>query len=170
MCVFRARVARMLLAVACDCARDVRVCVVRLRGVCARCVFACVVVRARGLGAHLVELKQRNFAGLALRDAIAGLGGVFVGSSSELGADPNLGFIAFKAFPAVIVGGLESPLGAVIAGISLGVLEVLTSAYVNESLGTFGTNFHAVLPYLVMILVLMVRPYGLFGFKKVERL
>ena len=66
-----------------------------------------------------------------IAEAIAGLGGVFVGSSSEIGVDPNLGFIAFKAFPAVIVGGLESPLGAVIAGLALGVLEVLTSAYLN---------------------------------------
>ncbi|MEE2755379.1 MAG: branched-chain amino acid ABC transporter permease [Myxococcota bacterium] len=102
--------------------------------------------------------------------AIAGLGGVFVGSSSEIGVDPNLGLIAFKAFPAVIVGGLESPVGAVVAGLALGVLEVLTSAYLNESLGSFGNNFHEVLPYLVMVVVLMVRPYGLFGTRKVERL
>ena len=95
---------------------------------------------------------------------------MFVGTASELGADPNLGLVAFKAFPAVIVGGLESPLGAVISGVMLGVLEVLTSAYVNEQLGVFGTNLHAVLPYLVMIVVLIVRPYGLFGVKKVERL
>jgi branched-chain amino acid transport system permease protein len=102
--------------------------------------------------------------------AIAGLGGVFIGSSSELGVDPNLGFIAFRAFPAVIMGGLESPLGAVIAGLLLGVLEVLTSAYINEPLGTFGTNFHMVLPYLVMVVVLIFKPYGLFGTRKVERL
>lgn len=105
-----------------------------------------------------------------LAGAIAGLGGVFVGSSNELGVDPNLGFIALKAFPAVIVGGLESPLGAVIAGVALGVCEVFTSAYVNDALGTFGTNFHAVLPYLIMIVVLVFKPYGLFGTHKVERL
>lgn len=102
--------------------------------------------------------------------AIAGLGGIFVGASEELGVDSNLGFIALKAFPAVIVGGLESPLGAVIAGVLLGVCEVLTSAYLNDSLGAFGTNFHAVLPYLIMIIVLMFKPYGLFGTRKVERL
>jgi branched-chain amino acid transport system permease protein len=102
--------------------------------------------------------------------AIAGLGGIFVGSSNDLGVDPNLGFIALKAFPAVIVGGLESPLGAVIAGILLGICEILTSAYLNDALGTFGTNFHAVLPYLIMILVLIFKPYGLLGTHKVERL
>ena len=64
----------------------------------------------------------------------------------------------------------RQPLGAVLAGLALGVLEVLTGAYINPHLGTFGTNFHAVLPYLVMILFLVVRPYGLFGTEKVERL
>ena len=105
-----------------------------------------------------------------LAGSIAGLGGVFVGLTDELGVVPTLGFIAFKAFPAVIVGGLESPLGAVLAGLLLGILEVLTGAYINPLLGTFGTNFHAVLPYLVMIVFLVFRPYGLFGTAKVERL
>ena len=98
------------------------------------------------------------------------MGGIFVGVTTELGIDPTLGFIAFKAFPAVIVGGLESPLGAVIAGIFLGIIEVLTSAYINPMLGTFGANFHAVLPYLIMVLFLIFRPYGLFGTERVERL
>ena len=102
--------------------------------------------------------------------AIAGLGGIFIGSSNDLGVDPNLGFIAFKAFPAVIMGGLESPLGAVLAGLLLGILEILTSAYLNDAMGSFGTNFHAVLPNLIMIIVLIFKPYGLFGTRKVERL
>jgi branched-chain amino acid transport system permease protein len=102
--------------------------------------------------------------------AIAAIGGIFVGISDEMGVSPSLGFIAFAAFPAVIVGGLESPLGAVIAGLVLGVLQVLTQAYVNTKLGPFSNNLHEVLPYIVMIVFLVVRPYGLFGEKKVERL
>jgi branched-chain amino acid transport system permease protein len=70
----------------------------------------------------------------------------------------------------VIVGGLDSALGAVLAGLLLGVLEVLTAGYVNALLGPLGKNFHTVLPYLVMIAFLVVRPYGLFGTTKVERL
>ena len=101
--------------------------------------------------------------------AFAALGGVFL-AVREPSVDMNLGFIALRAFPAVIVGGLESVLGAVIAGVSLGVLEVLTAGYVNEHLGVFGKNLHTVLPYLVMIFFLVFRPYGLFGTKKVERL
>jgi len=83
--------------------------------------------------------------------------------------DANLGYIALRAFPAVIVGGLDSALGTVIAGLALGVLEVMTQAYVNPELGTFGHNFHSVFPYVVMIMFLVVRPYGLLGTKDVER-
>jgi len=102
--------------------------------------------------------------------AIAAMGGIFVGIANDMGVSPNLGFIAFAAFPAVIVGGLESPFGAVLAGLLLGVLQVLTQAYVNGKMGPFSNNLHAVLPYIVMVIFLVVRPYGLFGEKKVERL
>ncbi len=100
--------------------------------------------------------------------ACAALGGIFLGMYPR-SVDPALGFIALRAFPAVIVGGLDSVGGTVLAGLALGVLEVLTEGYVNRHLGAFGTNFHVVLPYLVMIAFLVARPYGLFGTRDVER-
>lgn len=103
-----------------------------------------------------------------LAGAYAALGGVFLGMFPR-DVDPNLGFIALRAFPAVIVGGLESPLGTVIAGVLLGLAEILAQGYVNPHLGEFGHNFHAVFPYLIMILFLVIRPYGLFGRKDVKR-
>jgi branched-chain amino acid transport system permease protein len=102
--------------------------------------------------------------------AFAALAGIFVGMREPSIEATTAGFIALRAFPAVIVGGLESPTGAVLAGLLLGVLEVLTQGYVNDNFGEMSKNFHAVLPYLVMIGVLVVRPYGLFGQRKVERL
>jgi branched-chain amino acid transport system permease protein len=99
---------------------------------------------------------------------MAALAGVFL-SMFPRNADVNLGFIALRAFPAVIVGGLDSVGGTVLAALLLGVLEVLCQGYVNESLGAFGHNFHAVFPYLAMIVVLVVRPHGLFGSKEVIR-
>lgn len=101
--------------------------------------------------------------------AFAALAGICV-AVRDPQVDPNTGFIALRAFPAVIVGGLESPTGAVLAGLLLGVAEVLTAGYLNDALGAMGKNFHIVLPYLIMIAVLIVRPYGLFGQHKVERL
>ncbi len=100
--------------------------------------------------------------------AMAALGGIFLGMFPRQ-VEPTLGYIALRAFPAVIVGGLESPGGAVIAGLLLGVLEVLSQAYINPHLGAFGHNFHAVFPYVVMIVFLIVRPHGMFGQKDVER-
>ncbi len=84
-------------------------------------------------------------------------------------ADVNMGFIALRAFPAVLVGGLESALGAVVASLLLGLAEVLAQAYINPALGQFGRGFHEVFPYLLMIIFLAVRPYGLFGQRRVER-
>ncbi|MEX2530543.1 MAG: branched-chain amino acid ABC transporter permease [Gemmatimonadota bacterium] len=98
----------------------------------------------------------------------AAVGGVFLGMFPRT-VDPNIGLIALAAFPAVIVGGLESPAGVVIAGVALGVIEVLAGGYVNPLLGQFGQNFHTVLPYLIMILFLVFRPYGLFGQPEVRR-
>ena len=103
-----------------------------------------------------------------LAGATAALGGICLAMFPR-SADVNLGFIALRAFPAVIVGGLDSVWGTVIAAIGLGMLEVLSQAYINPHLGNFGHNLHTVLPYLVMIGVLMVRPYGLFGTADVER-
>lgn len=102
--------------------------------------------------------------------AFAALAGIFIGIRDPSIDASTTGLIAFQAFPAVILGGLESPVGAVVAGLLLGVLEVLTQGYLNDTFGEMSKNFHVVLPYIVMILVLIVRPYGLFGKKKVERL
>jgi branched-chain amino acid transport system permease protein len=103
-----------------------------------------------------------------LSGVIAALAGVFLGMFPRT-VDANLGFVALRAFPAVIVGGLESPGGTVIAALALGVLEVLAQGYVNPHLGSFGHGFHTVFPYLVMILFLIIRPHGIFGVKQVER-
>lgn len=100
--------------------------------------------------------------------ALAALGGIFLGMFPQT-VTVNLGYVALRAFPAVIVGGLESPGGAVIAGLLLGLTEVLAQSYVNPLLGDFGHDFHTVFPYLVMIGFLVFRPYGLFGQHDVER-
>ena len=104
-----------------------------------------------------------------LAGAFAALGGIFLGMFPRT-VDIHLGYVALRAFPAVIVGGLESPAGAVLAGMLLGVMEVLAQGYVNPHLGAFGHNFHAVFPYLVMIAFLVFRPYGLFGVRTVRRI
>jgi branched-chain amino acid transport system permease protein len=99
----------------------------------------------------------------------AALAGVFL-SMFPRHLDSNLGLAALSAFPAVIVGGLTSPVGAVVAGLLLGLSEVMAQRYLEPVLGDLGRNIHVVFPYLIMIAFLMIRPHGLFGARDVERL
>jgi branched-chain amino acid transport system permease protein len=104
------------------------------------------------------------FAGM-----LAGLAGVFAAMKHAMFGHEATLIIAFRAFPAVIVGGLTSPAGTVIAGFLLGVLEIFAPVYLGKHLGAFGKNLQDVFPYAIMILFLMVRPYGLLGTRDVER-
>ncbi len=75
--------------------------------------------------------------------------------------------IGFKALPVALLGGLESIRGAPLAGLIIGILEALASAYLDPITNGAASG---VLPYAVMIAVLLVRPYGLFGWRRIERL
>jgi branched-chain amino acid transport system permease protein len=100
--------------------------------------------------------------------SIAVVGGVFLAISS-FSISPTLGSTALLAFPAIILGGLDSVSGAVLGGIVIGLALDITAGY--ESLvPALGAGFHDIMPYLIMILVLFIRPYGLFGSRKVERI
>src|SRR5579883_2409104 len=83
--------------------------------------------------------------------------------------DSTLGGIALVAFPAIILGGLDSIPGAVVGGIIIGLVQLLTQGYESHITNIVGTGFDTITPYLLMILLLLVRPYGLFGTRKVER-
>jgi branched-chain amino acid transport system permease protein len=70
--------------------------------------------------------------------------------------------MGLKVFPVVILGGLESIGGAIIGGIIIGLIETFTSGYVSTSL-------KEVVPYIVLVFILLVKPYGLFGLVEIER-
>ncbi len=99
--------------------------------------------------------------------ALAAVAGAFVGTGS--GIDQQTWIIALKALPAIILGGLDSVGGAVIGGLLVGVFEALVAIYQPQFAPWLGDNFAVVSPYLLMLLVLLVRPYGLFGTPEVER-
>ena len=101
--------------------------------------------------------------------AIATLGGVFLAIDS-FAIDPTFGGTALLAFPAIILGGIDSVSGAVIGGIVIGLTQVLTAGYESHVANVLGAGIHEITPYLIMILVLLIRPYGLFGSRKVERI
>jgi len=109
----------------------------------------------------------------------AALAGVAFAVYPKLTFDSSLGFVALRAMPAIIVGGLTSPVGTVIAGLLLGLTEVMAQAYVQPALAScsfwqpymqnFGNNIHLVFPYIIMMAFLIIRPYGILGRREVER-
>ena len=98
--------------------------------------------------------------------ALAVLAGLFLAGFPD-SPQPTLGNAALTAFPAIILGGLESPIGATIGGVTIGLVQLWSSGYEPSWLGN---GFYTIAPYIVMILVLLVRPYGLFGVRPAERL
>jgi branched-chain amino acid transport system permease protein len=95
------------------------------------------------------------------------VGGILLGGTS--GVMIPLADIGLKAMAVVILGGLDSVGGAIIAGLILGVLENLASGYLDPMMPS-GGGLANVFPFLVMIIVLVIRPYGLFGLKRIERI
>jgi branched-chain amino acid transport system permease protein len=68
----------------------------------------------------------------------------------------------------VILGGLDSIGGALVGGVIIGVVENLAGGYLDPLMG--GASVKEVIPFVVLVVVLMIRPYGLFGTREVERL
>lgn len=118
-----------------------------------------------------VGINIRTMYALAwgISAAIATVGGIFLAIDS-FAIDPMFGATALIAFPAIILGGIDSIGGAVVGGILIGVIQVLTAGYESRVATILGAGIHEITPYLLMILILLIRPYGLFGTRKVERL
>jgi branched-chain amino acid transport system permease protein len=104
----------------------------------------------------------------AISAGLAALAGVTL-ASGPAALSPTIGAIALVAFPAMIVGGMDSPVGAVAGGMIIGITQALTAGYQQDIAPWLGDNFAAVMPYVVMIVILLVRPYGLFGTREVRR-
>lgn len=103
----------------------------------------------------------------ALAGALAALAGLFVGTGS--GIDQQTAFVALKAIPALVLGGLDSVPGAAAGGLAVGLVEGWSFTYQDQYAPFLGDNFSQVVPYLVMFVVLLVRPWGLLGTREVER-
>jgi branched-chain amino acid transport system permease protein len=104
--------------------------------------------------------------------AIAGMVAALAGTTLAAGSgqlSPATGALALVAFPAMILGGLDSPLGAVIGGIIIGLVQQYTALLAPEYFDWVGESFERVSPYLVMIVILLIRPFGLYGTKEVRR-
>ena len=93
--------------------------------------------------------------------ALAAVSGVIVGAIG--GISSSMGVFGLSVLVVVIVGGLDSLLGALVAGLFIGVVESLAG-------GFLGGEYKLLATFLILIAVLLVRPYGLFGTHEIERL
>jgi len=100
---------------------------------------------------------------------IAGLSGGVSGIllASTLGATVGLSGIGLKALTVVLIGGMESIPGVIIMGPVIGTLENLSIRFLDPLVGG---GLGEVVPYVVLLIVLLIKPYGLFGLKRIERI
>ena len=115
-----------------------------------------------------IRLNRVAAGAWALAGGLAAVGGLFLTSFPAAGVTGGAGLVALAAIPAVVLGGFDSPGGAVVGGLVIGVVSVLCSGYQDE-LSFLGRGVGAVAPYVVMLLVLLVRPSGLFGTREITR-
>jgi branched-chain amino acid transport system permease protein len=101
-----------------------------------------------------------------LAGALASVAGTFVAVGP--GVTESLWIVALTALPVIILGGLDSLPGAVIGGLVVGIVQEVTATYQGH-LEFLGGNVSVITPYIVMLVVLLVKPYGLFGTREVER-
>lgn len=111
-------------------------------------------------------LRIRRIFGLswALAGIVATAGGILLATSS--GLDVSLSLVVLAAFPAVLLGGLDSIPGAIVGGLIIG----LSQGLVKVSTTDIVKNSADIMPYVVLLIVLLIRPEGLFGQKRIERI
>ncbi len=98
--------------------------------------------------------------------ALAAVAVVFLTAFPSPGLDTGAREVALRAFPAAILGGLDSTAGAVLGGLAIGIAEAMTAGY---SVTLLGGSLSDVIPYLVMLVILLVRPSGLLGTRELSR-
>ncbi|MBL4588165.1 branched-chain amino acid ABC transporter permease [Candidatus Babeliales bacterium] len=117
---------------------------------------------AQSLG---ISIKQVFMMAWAISAVVSAVAGIIIGMVSAV--SNALAFIGIKVFPAVIVGGLDSIVGGVFGGIIIGVLENLAE-FVDGQYLHWG-NMYQIAPFYILIIILMIKPYGLFGTPDIER-
>jgi branched-chain amino acid transport system permease protein len=115
--------------------------------------------------AQSIGLRIHRIFGLswALAGVVATTGGILLATSS--GLDMSLSVVVMAAFPVVLLGGLESIPGAIVGGLVIGLSQGIVSASKLQLI----RNTSEIMPYIVLLFVLIIRPEGLFGQKRIER-
>jgi branched-chain amino acid transport system permease protein len=101
----------------------------------------------------------------AIAAVVSAIGGILLGAV-RTGVDQSLAVIGLKVLPVVILGGLDSIVGAIVGGLFIGVCENLAGGYLDTYMGG---GVKEVAPFVILVAILMIKPYGLFGKVHIER-
>ncbi len=113
------------------------------------------VVQSLGIRVKTILTISWGIAGVA-----ASLGGIIL--ADKIGFGLGLSHIGIAAIPAAFIGGLESPFGAILGGLIIGLVESTISGYLGNAAGTPAA-------YVLLVIVMLFKPYGFFGLEKIER-
>ncbi|PJF45890.1 MAG: branched-chain amino acid ABC transporter permease, partial [Candidatus Thermofonsia Clade 3 bacterium] len=116
---------------------------------------------AQGVGIRVSRIFALSWA---IAGVIATVGGVLL--ATVTGVSLNMATVVLIAFPAVLLGGLESFAGAIVGGLIVGLSQALVQASRNIEV----RNSAEIVPYILLLIILIVRPEGLFGQKRIERI
>ena len=110
----------------------------------------------------LMGISVRKIFGLswAISGVVAAIGGILFSSITYL--HPSSSSVGIKVFPAVVLGGLDSIAGAIVGGLTIGIVENIAGAYL-------GGDIKEITSFIILIAILMIKPYGLFGKEEIER-
>lgn len=122
-------------------------------------------VADRQIIAFLMGINVKKIFSLswAIAAATAGISGILL--ANVLVMNLNLSFVAIKVFPAIILGGLDSVVGALIGGLLIGLFETLVGGYLD----LYISGIKEISAYILLFVILILRPYGLFGTEEIER-
>ena len=112
-----------------------------------------------------ISIKKIFALSWCIACVVSSVGGIILGNIN--GINSQLGHMGLKVFPAVILGGLDSLLGAALGGLIIGVLENVCDGLAKQFFDLGG--FKEVAAFIVLVIILMIKPYGLFGTKEIER-
>ena len=111
-----------------------------------------------------ISVKKVFAMAWAVAAVVAAVGGILLGNIN--GINISVANFGLRVFPVVILGGLDSVPGAIIGGFTIGIIENLASGYLDPY---FGGGVREVASFVVLVIILMIKPYGLFGLERIER-
>lgn len=116
--------------------------------------------------AYLMGINVKKIFALswAIAFLVASTGGILFANIYFM--HPGMGEIGIRSFPAAILGGLDSIGGTILGGLIIGIIESLVGGYLDQY---FGGGIKEIAAFIVLIIIMMVRPYGLFGTEEIER-